>query len=82
MSLLTLYGSFKVPKGHCWVLGDNLPYSRDSRMFGALPMALISGKIIAKFNTEALSLFSPSSWFTFFSWIENGLQSAPEDDED
>ncbi|KAH8811919.1 signal peptidase-like protein I [Xylogone sp. PMI_703] len=38
----------QVPKGHCWVVGDNLPYSRDSRHFGPMPMALIKGKVIAK----------------------------------
>ena len=38
----------QVPMGHCWVVGDNLPLSRDSRMFGPLPLALISGKVIAK----------------------------------
>ncbi|KAM3084578.1 hypothetical protein ACMFMF_001932 [Clarireedia jacksonii] len=38
----------RVPEGHCWLVGDNLPWSRDSRMFGPVPMALIRGKIIAK----------------------------------
>ncbi|RDW88632.1 hypothetical protein BP6252_00664 [Coleophoma cylindrospora] len=38
----------QVPSGHCWVIGDNLPYSRDSRMFGPIPLALIRGKVIAK----------------------------------
>jgi len=38
----------QVPEGHCWVAGDNLPYSRDSRHFGPMPMALIKGKIVAK----------------------------------
>lgn len=38
----------KVPQGHCWVIGDNLDYSRDSRHWGPLPMALIRGKIIGK----------------------------------
>jgi len=38
----------QVPQGHCWLVGDNLPYSRDSRLFGPVPMALIKGKIIAK----------------------------------
>lgn len=37
----------KVPKGHCWVVGDNLSWSRDSRMFGPLPLALIKGKVMA-----------------------------------
>lgn len=36
----------QVPKGHCWVLGDNLLSSRDSRLYGPLPMALIDGKVM------------------------------------
>lgn len=36
----------QVPKGHCWVLGDNLYASRDSRIYGPLPMALVDGKVI------------------------------------
>lgn len=38
----------QVPEGHCWVIGDNLPWSRDSRHFGPMPLALIKGKVIAK----------------------------------
>ncbi|KAG9246075.1 signal peptidase-like protein I, partial [Calycina marina] len=38
----------QVPQGHCWVVGDNLEYSRDSRHFGPIPLALIKGKIVAK----------------------------------
>jgi inner membrane protease subunit 1 len=37
----------QVPQGHCWVCGDNLPASRDSRIYGPLPMALIRGKVVA-----------------------------------
>jgi inner membrane protease subunit 1 len=36
-----------VPEGHCWVIGDNVPYSRDSRHFGPLPMGLVRGKVLA-----------------------------------
>jgi len=35
-----------VPEGHCWVTGDNLTDSIDSRTYSVLPMALISGKLI------------------------------------
>ncbi|KAI9051344.1 hypothetical protein LZ554_004391 [Drepanopeziza brunnea f. sp. 'monogermtubi'] len=53
----------QVPQGHCWVVGDNLPYSRDSRHFGPLPMALIKGKVIAKV------------WpWEERSWIVNGME--------
>jgi inner membrane protease subunit 1 len=37
----------QVPEGHCWVAGDNLEWSRDSRMFGALPLGLVKGKVLA-----------------------------------
>lgn len=37
----------KVPQGHCWIVGDNMSWSRDSRMFGPLPLALIKGKVLA-----------------------------------
>ena len=36
----------QVPEGHVWVSGDNLRYSRDSRTYGAVPMALIQGKTV------------------------------------
>ncbi|KAK2759664.1 mitochondrial inner membrane protease subunit [Colletotrichum kahawae] len=38
----------QVPQGHCWIVGDNLELSRDSRMFGPVPLALIKGKVIAR----------------------------------
>jgi mitochondrial inner membrane protease subunit 1 len=40
----------RVPEGHVWVAGDNLAFSRDSRFYGPVPMALIVGKI--EYNTE------------------------------
>lgn len=40
----------QVPEGHCWVVGDNLEHSRDSRVFGPLPLALVGGKVIARFD--------------------------------
>ncbi|ATY59422.1 mitochondrial inner membrane protease subunit [Cordyceps militaris] len=38
----------QIPDGHCWIVGDNLVASRDSRTFGPLPLALIQGKVVAK----------------------------------
>jgi inner membrane protease subunit 1 len=38
----------QVPQGHCWVVGDNLPDSLDSRLYGPVPMALIKGKVVAR----------------------------------
>ncbi|KAI9738001.1 MAG: hypothetical protein M1834_009371 [Cirrosporium novae-zelandiae] len=53
----------QVPEGHCWIAGDNLPYSRDSRHYGPVPLALIRGKVIAK-----IFPWSERKWF------HNGLQ--------
>ncbi|KAL8888959.1 MAG: hypothetical protein Q9215_003691 [Flavoplaca cf. flavocitrina] len=40
----------QVPEGHCWILGDNLTESRDSRTYGPIPLGLINGKVVAKRN--------------------------------
>lgn len=37
----------RVPEGHCWVAGDNLDWSRDSRLFGPLPLGLVQAKVLA-----------------------------------
>ncbi|CAG2182282.1 unnamed protein product, partial [Oppiella nova] len=34
--------SVVVPKGHCWVEGDNADKSMDSNTFGCVPLGLIS----------------------------------------
>ncbi|KAL2821511.1 peptidase S24/S26A/S26B/S26C [Aspergillus granulosus] len=57
----------RVPEGHVYVVGDNLPWSRDSRTFGPLPMGLINGKIVAKVRPP----FG-------VQWIENTLKPADE----
>ncbi|PHH93361.1 hypothetical protein CDD83_5915 [Cordyceps sp. RAO-2017] len=53
----------RVPEGHCWIVGDNLPASRDSRHFGPLPLALVQGKVMAKVLPWAER-----------HWVRNGLQ--------
>ncbi|KAI1500531.1 peptidase S24/S26A/S26B/S26C [Biscogniauxia marginata] len=58
----------QVPKGHCYIVGDNLPWSRDSRDFGPLPMGLIKGKVVAKVSFDS---WNPLYWF---SKVENGLK--------
>lgn len=37
----------QVPEGHCWVAGDNLEWSRDSRLYGPLPLGLVRSKVLA-----------------------------------
>ena len=44
-SLMSLTGIHKVPKGHMFVLGDNRLYSKDSRIFGFVPMDRIIGEV-------------------------------------
>jgi inner membrane protease subunit 1 len=56
----------QVPEGHVWVSGDNLPYSRDSRFHGPLPMALIRGK----------TLYVGDGWFNWTSFRKPQLQPA------
>lgn len=41
----------QIPDGHCYIVGDNLTWSRDSRMFGPLPLALIRAKVIGRLTT-------------------------------
>ncbi|KAH6625471.1 peptidase S24/S26A/S26B/S26C [Boeremia exigua] len=40
-------GFVRVPEGHCWLAGDNLEWSRDSRLFGPLPLGLVKAKVLA-----------------------------------
>ena len=54
-----------MPEGHCWLIGDNLPESRDSRTYGPVPLALIKGKVIARLGLG-----------NGFGWIENNLEPA------
>ncbi|KAJ1665322.1 hypothetical protein EV178_003253 [Coemansia sp. RSA 1646] len=37
----------RIPKGHCWVEGDESFHSNDSNTFGPLPMGLIKSRAIA-----------------------------------
>jgi inner membrane protease subunit 1 len=36
----------KVPRGHCWLGGDNQAFSRDSRLYGPVPLGLVTGKVV------------------------------------
>ncbi|GMK58497.1 hypothetical protein CspeluHIS016_0505290 [Cutaneotrichosporon spelunceum] len=35
----------RVPKGHIWIVGDNLSNSTDSRDYGPVPIAMVKGKV-------------------------------------
>ncbi|OAL33516.1 hypothetical protein AYO20_07202 [Fonsecaea nubica] len=60
----------QVPEGHVWVAGDNLSYSRDSRFYGPLPMALITGK----------TLYVGDGYFNWTSFRKPQLQPVPISD--
>jgi len=57
----------QVPEGHCWVNGDNLAASRDSRHFGPLPLALVRGKVLATFTPLP-------------QWVRSGLNDYEENE--
>ncbi|KAI5057324.1 hypothetical protein GOP47_0027339 [Adiantum capillus-veneris] len=42
------YEILQIPKGRCWVEGDNGNLSLDSRTFGAIPLALVKGRVTHK----------------------------------
>lgn len=42
----------RIPEGHCWLTGDNLDNSLDSRDYGVVPLALITGKVIGSIYAE------------------------------
>ncbi len=44
-TLKNLTSEYKVPKGQMFVLGDNRLYSKDSRIFGFVPMNNIIGEV-------------------------------------
>jgi signal peptidase I len=35
----------EIPKGRCWLEGDNASNSTDSRSYGPVPLAMIKGKV-------------------------------------
>ncbi|CAH1256498.1 IMMP1L [Branchiostoma lanceolatum] len=37
-----------VPRGHVWLVGDNMANSSDSRVYGAVPYALLRSKVVFK----------------------------------
>ncbi len=50
-----------VPRNHIWVTGDNLAWSRDSRMYGPVPLGLVKGRLYARVRlSSALWRIPPS----------------------
>jgi inner membrane protease subunit 1 len=65
--LIADFRSQQIPDGHCWLAGDNAPWSRDSRDYGPLPLGLIRGKTVARI------------WpLPRIGWIKNTLREAQD----
>ena len=48
-SIITTRGNeVIIPKGHCWLEGDNIQHSLDSNRVGPVPLGMISGKAVLK----------------------------------
>lgn len=52
-SAIVLHCTSQVPRGHVWLLGDNAPVSYDSRSYGPVPYALITGRVFAQVRLAA-----------------------------
>lgn len=50
---ILLHCTSQVPRGHVWLLGDNAPVSHDSRSYGPVPYALITGRVFAQVRLAA-----------------------------
>ena len=64
-SELDTFNSVEVPQGHYLVLGDNRNNSADSRVYGFIPVAEITGKathVITSLNTENYYLPRSDRW--------------------
>ncbi|PAV22751.1 Signal peptidase [Pyrrhoderma noxium] len=38
-----------VPPGHIWIIGDNASNSRDSRLYGPVPIGLVKSRVVLRF---------------------------------
>ena len=41
-------GSYRVPRGHVWIEGDNLSNSTDSRRYGVVPESMVEGRCVMR----------------------------------
>lgn len=51
----------QVPPGHIWIQGDNPTHSLDSRQYGAVPLALVRGRVVMQLWPRFKMMDSTSS---------------------
>ncbi|CAO3624409.1 unnamed protein product [Cunninghamella echinulata] len=68
-----------IPKGHCWVEGDEAFHSRDSNSFGTVPIALINAKVTRIIWPP--SRFGPVPTKPLSDRVEIGLIQPGKDDD-
>jgi mitochondrial inner membrane protease subunit 1 len=56
-----------VPSGHCWLAGDSCLDSFDSRHYGPVPLALVTGKVEAVLWWEG--------WRLHWERLRNGMEA-------
>ena len=44
----------RIPKGHVWLVGDNLSNSTDSRTYGPVPLAIVKGQVLARVSEKGV----------------------------
>eukprot|EP00842_Homolaphlyctis_polyrhiza_P007041 jgi/Hompol1/926/HPOL_005460-RA len=62
-----------VPKGTVWLLGDNLPNSNDSRLYGPVPMGLLRGHVLMRLYPRLEFMTNLRSDVTEDELIQSGI---------
>lgn len=60
-------GMIRIPAGHCWLAGDNSLDSFDSRHYGPVSLALVTGKVEAVVWWEG--------WKLHWERLRNGIEA-------
>lgn len=67
------FAAVTVPPYNCFVIGDNVDNSRDSRHYGPIPLASVSGQVAMKYWPPFQRLASPSEQNTAIAMRSNAV---------